>query len=196
MFQKFPYTNNHQLNLDWIIKIIKLLKGGFKGQVLIKQSSKDYDFAWGTSGGVPIESYEALEDKPTLNGIEISGDKTSADYHLTNIPYADLTNKPTLNGVEISGNKTNSDYHIPTKTSDLTDDTLIYKTNVQVSPATNDEIIRITDSKITNRSFIISCDFANPNYIESDVTWTSNTGYISFVGTCSSSTSAKIIIHY
>ena len=36
--------------------------------------------------------------------------------------YTDLTNKPQINSVELSGNKSLSDLGIPTKTSDLTND--------------------------------------------------------------------------
>ena len=48
MFQKYPYTNDHELNLDWILKILKKLKGGEAGQVLVKNSDKDFDFEWKT----------------------------------------------------------------------------------------------------------------------------------------------------
>lgn len=63
-FEKFPYTNFHDLNLDWIMRKIKSLEekisnisptdvhdvpaGGAKGQVLSKASGEDYDVAWGT----------------------------------------------------------------------------------------------------------------------------------------------------
>lgn len=86
MFQKFPYTNSHQLNLDWIVKLFKTLGGGFTGQMLRKKSSRSFDWEWANPpvDGEPIElSYNALDDLPTLNGVTISGDKTSADYNIS-----------------------------------------------------------------------------------------------------------------
>lgn len=46
LFQKFPYTDDHQLNLDWIIKLWKSLKGGSKGEVLTKHSDNNFDWIW------------------------------------------------------------------------------------------------------------------------------------------------------
>lgn len=50
-FQKFPYTGDHQLNLDWILRLFTSFKGGSINQVLAKRSNKDYDFKWVNQGG-------------------------------------------------------------------------------------------------------------------------------------------------
>jgi len=70
--------------------------GGTTGQILVKKSGQDYDTEWVT----PEEP-----DPGTLD-------------------YNDLENKPSINGVQLSGNKTTGDLgiNIPTKTSDLTND--------------------------------------------------------------------------
>lgn len=70
--------------------------GGTTGQVLKKTSNSDYQVAWQDDSG--------------------GGGGTS--------DYSDLTNKPKINNVELSGNKSLSDLgiNIPTKTSDLTND--------------------------------------------------------------------------
>ena len=47
----FPGTNLQDLNLDWILKKIASLRGGNRGQVLTKKSSKDFDFEWTEGGG-------------------------------------------------------------------------------------------------------------------------------------------------
>lgn len=52
-FQKFPYSNDHQLNLDWILKILKFLRGGKQGQVFAKKSDKDFDFGWFYDPDIP-----------------------------------------------------------------------------------------------------------------------------------------------
>ena len=46
LFQKYPYTDDHQLNLDWILKLWKTLQGGLKGEVLTKHSDKNFDWMW------------------------------------------------------------------------------------------------------------------------------------------------------
>ena len=62
-FDNFPWTNFHELNLDWIIKTMKAIKdsldnlwkefllsrvptGGDEGDVLTKTSEKDYAMSW------------------------------------------------------------------------------------------------------------------------------------------------------
>lgn len=66
-------------------------------------------------GGGGTTNYNVLLNKPKINGVELTGDKSSADLHIegggtTN--YTELTNKPQINGVELSGNKTAADLGI------------------------------------------------------------------------------------
>lgn len=58
---------------------------------------------FGTSGGGGTTNYNDLTNKPQINGVTLQGNKTTSNL---NISYNDLTNKPT----------------IPSKTSDLTND--------------------------------------------------------------------------
>lgn len=60
MFQKFPYSNEHELNLDWIIRQFKKLFGGATGQILAKKSNTDYDFTWRNIG--PFETVNTIQD--------------------------------------------------------------------------------------------------------------------------------------
>ena len=46
IFPKFPYTDAHQLNLNWILKIFATLRGGRNGQVLTKVANSDYSWQW------------------------------------------------------------------------------------------------------------------------------------------------------
>ena len=46
MFNFFPYTDNHQLNLNWILKLFTTLKGGLTGQILTKVGNGDYSWSW------------------------------------------------------------------------------------------------------------------------------------------------------
>lgn len=74
--------------------------GGTTGQVLAKKSNTDYDTEWinnsGGSGGTT--NYNQLENKPKINNIELSGNKSLEDLGITNFSgsYDDLSNKPTI----------------------------------------------------------------------------------------------------
>ena len=79
----FPGTNLNDINLDWILKKIKALRGGTTGQYLYKKSDLDFDFGWKTgSGGGGTSNYLDLDNKPSINNIELSGNKTAAELGL------------------------------------------------------------------------------------------------------------------
>ena len=128
--------------------------GGTTGQVLKKKSNNDYDTEWvnesgGGSGGT--SDYTDLNNKPKINNVELSGNKSLSDLGITNFSgdYNDLSNKPTIPTAlsELSSDESHrvvtdiekstwnnkssfsGDYNdlsnkptIPTKTSDLTND--------------------------------------------------------------------------
>lgn len=75
---------------------------------------------------------------------------------------------------------------------------ILYYNNQAVSVASGAEIMRIpasgTDSKITTDTIVLECTFANSQYIQSDVTWTSYAGYIAFTGTCTTATTANVTL--
>lgn len=86
----FPGTNLQDINLDWILKKVSALRGGSTGQYLYKKSNKDFDFGWKTgSGGGGTSDYLDLDNKPSINNIELVGNKTASDLGLaasTDIP--------------------------------------------------------------------------------------------------------------
>lgn len=71
---------------------------------------------------------------------------------------------------------------------------VLYFYNRTVSVASNAEILRITNSGIDANTVVLECTFANPSVISGTVTWTSYNGYISFIGTCTSSTTANVTV--
>ena len=57
--------------------------GGTTGQVLAKTSSADYATTWvNQSGGGGTSDYDDLTDKPSINNVTLSGNKTAADLSL------------------------------------------------------------------------------------------------------------------
>ena len=81
----FPWSDEHQLNLDWILRLLTSFKGGAVNQVLAKKSNKDYDFKWvnqSGGGGGGTSDYNDLSNKPSINSVELSGNKTAAQLGL------------------------------------------------------------------------------------------------------------------
>lgn len=75
--------------------------------------------------------------------------------------------------------------------------TILYFRNQAVS-ATTGQIMRIpasgTNSNITANTVVLECSFADPSAIATDVTWTSYNGYVTFSGTCSTATTANVVL--
>ena len=65
-----------------------------------------------TGGGEGTNNYNDLINKPSINGIPLSGNKTSSDLHLFTGDYSDLSNKPTINGVTVEGSLTSADLNM------------------------------------------------------------------------------------
>lgn len=59
--------------------------GGSSGQVLKKSSGTDYDVAWAneSGGGGGTSDYTDLTNKPSINSVTLSGNKTAADLGLS-----------------------------------------------------------------------------------------------------------------
>lgn len=62
--------------------------GGTTGQVLKKSSNSDFAVEWGTGGGGGSSDYDDLTDKPSINSVTLSGNKTSDDLNIKEPFYA------------------------------------------------------------------------------------------------------------
>ena len=71
---------------------------------------------------------------------------------------------------------------------------ILYFYQEAVSTASNAEIFRITNDLIDADTVVLECTFADPSYITSDISWTSAAGYISFIGTCTTATTANVTL--
>lgn len=94
-----------------------------------------------------VTDYADLTSKPSINSVTLSGNKTTADL---GISYADLTNKPTIptktsDLTNDSGFITSSS--VPTKTSDLTNDSG-FLTSVSASDVGLGNVVNTSDSAI------------------------------------------------
>lgn len=72
--------------------------GGKLGNVLAKNSDNDRDVIW----KAPLKSYNDLEDKPLINGRELTGEQTSDSLNLQTKLQSGLTIK-TINNTELLG---------------------------------------------------------------------------------------------
>lgn len=110
------------------------------------------------SGFITIENMSTKQDTlvsgtniKTINNQSIlgSGNITIQGGSGGTSDYSQLSNKPSINGVELSGNKTNSQLGIPTKTSDLTNDSGFLTSESE--PAFNSSVAKdISSADISN----------------------------------------------
>ncbi len=71
----------------------KLPSGGTAGQVLKKRSGTDYDVEWDDESGGGTLDYDNLNNKPKINSVTLSGNKSLADIG------AEAVGKITIGGV-------------------------------------------------------------------------------------------------
>ena len=103
--------------------------------------------------------YTELENKPTINGVEITGDLTTEDLNidLGTVDYNELENKPSINDIELSNNKTLDELGIASKTkveeietelaeTNMKLDTIIELGDLGIKETASGEAIHLTDS--------------------------------------------------
>lgn len=95
--------------------------------------------------------YIELENKPKINGVELSGDKSFEELGFEGTKdYSVLENKPTINGTELNGDKTLEELGIASaeeldKTTQKVD-TIIEKADLGIKETASGENIHLTDS--------------------------------------------------
>lgn len=190
MFQKFPFTNSHQLNLDWILKILKSLKGGATGQVLTKLSANNFDFNWTTPGTVPptpgTTDYDDLANKPSINGVTLTGDKTSADLNITVRSPANFP--PSVDSSVANGGTSlmyaRGDHRHPAN--------LLVATSSEISTLP----VTIYNPNITKDHIVVNNEFqfSKPNALVAGLTWETFDGYIILSGSLEYSTTISFAL--
>ncbi len=91
---RFPYTNFHDINLDWIIKTLK--------QIITKLENLP---SGGGGGGGGTDNYNDLNNKPQINGVTLSGNKTTSQLGIS-VP-SPYTSNPAALGTASPGSSAN-----------------------------------------------------------------------------------------
>ena len=107
-------------------------------------------------------SYSPLTDKPKINNVELSGNKTLTDIGVQQTVISET--EPVDNSVQVWINPTSEGVFVPSKTSDLTNDSgFITKdvNNLTNYTKTNDLNIPTATSQLTNDS-----GFTTKSYVD------------------------------
>lgn len=94
IFNRFPFSNTHELNLDWILRQLKDLL----------RRVKHLEESGGGGGGGGTDDYNDLSNKPSINGVTLIGNKTTSQIGIT-IPAASSATPQPL-GTAAAGNST------------------------------------------------------------------------------------------
>ena len=111
----------------------------------------DEDGTIHANGSQGTIDYEELENKPQINGVELSGNKSFEELGFEGTKdYSVLENKPSINGTELSGNKSLSDLGIASATDlekvNFKVDTVIEHVELNIKNSASGESIHLTDS--------------------------------------------------
>lgn len=87
----------------------------------------------------------------------------------------------------------NSSHWTETSVGTEINNNVLYFTNVAVS-ATTGNIVSLSDARITADHVVTSCVFANLSSIASNINWITATGSLTLSGTCTSATTANIVL--
>lgn len=174
IFNRFPFSNAHELNLDWILRQLKDLLRRVKR---LEESG---------GGGGGTSDYDALSNKPQINSVTLSGNKTAAQLGLgtyskpaSGIPATDLapgviptvpeaaTANPLMDGTAAVGTSTKfarEDHKHPsdtTKANKWTVSTISNSGDVQQSLIPNIFFV-FTSSALTSLTLQVP-EFSNSN---------------------------------
>lgn len=70
---------------------------------------------------------------------------------------------------------------------------VLYFSNVAVASASGD-IVDYSNGAIDTNHIVVSCTFANPNYIYTDMSWSTSSGRVVINSACSSATTCDLLL--
>lgn len=157
LFDHFPYTNFHELNLDWILSKFReftekvnlfseKFEGGNKGQILVKKSNSDLDFEWDYINSIQNEKphYLLLGDS---YGDKLYGDKSWCKWFST---FMNLSNDEYEN-IAVAGSgflDSRSEYQFITQLQNYTGDRKKVS-HIILAGGLNDSDNRLLDNQYT-----------------------------------------------
>lgn len=145
-------------------------------------------------GAVPTS--RTVNDKALSSNITLDADDVGAVPTTRTVNDKMLSSDVTLSAEDLSYD--NSASHTSGTIGDAIGKEILYYSGQTVSVASSDQIMRIpaidTDDKITTDTIVLECAWEDPNFIVSDVGWQSYDGYIVFTGTCSTATTANVVL--
>ena len=164
-----------------------IASGGTTGQVLAKKSNTNYDTEWvNQSGGADPATATPLMDGTAAVG---SATKYAREDH---VHPSDTAKQDTLvSGTNIK--TINSNSILGSGNITITGGGCLYLTSVAISATTGD-IATVSNASITADYVLAEITFANPSAITTDVTWTTSSGSLVLNGTCSTATTANIVL--
>lgn len=124
----------------------------------------------------------------TRNGIDGSGAVSTVCGE-----SPDSNGNVTLTASNINASDSNSIQTHLTALETATTNQILYFTNITCS-ATTGNFVSYNGTGITSDHVLLECVFTNPEYITSDVTWTTGSGTLTLNGTCTASTTARVVL--
>ena len=124
----------------------------------------------------------------TRNGLDGSGSVVTV-----NNQNPDNNGNVTLTASDINASDSSSIQSHLTTIETAEANKILYFTNVSCT-ATTGNFASLSDSRITSDHVVLECVFDNPVFIITDVTWTTANGSLTLNGTCTASTTAKIVL--
>ena len=160
--------------------------GGATGQVLKKASGTDYDTEWATDNTADPATATPLMDGTAAVG---TATKYAREDH---VHPTDTSRQATLvSGTNIKTINNNS--LLGSGDITISGGGALYFTSVAVSATTGD-IATVSNADITADHVVAEITLANPSAITTVVTWTTSSGSLVLNGTCTSATTADIVL--
>ena len=209
----FPYTNLHEINLDWILKQVKTFAELIPPmetatedvERAIQLSEEAIDLATQASQGVVADGSITTSKLATdaVTTIKIHDDAVTTDKIDDEAVTTDKIGNGAVTSIKIgTGAVTTGKIADDSVTWDkLASDAqntilknVMYSKNVPVMTGNNSQLIGASSSMITSSFVLASIQFADPSAIVGDVTWETDAGVFKLYGTCTTATTADIIL--
>ena len=137
--------------------------GGTTGQALVKKSDTDYDTEWkSVGGGGGSSDYSDLSNKPQINGITLTGNKTAQDLNLVTsevgkgLSTNDYTNadKTKLDGIDMTDYYTKSEVDAKTTSAFVPGGSVAFADLPALSASVLGKVYNVTDAFTTTADFV------------------------------------------